>query len=85
MPLKELLGLNFGKYPKAKYEMYINHDLCYFFTTTIRSEENCLEELHKILTLHRHYDCKYYRIFKTVAGNRELLIQGTNPSYKQIA
>lgn len=45
---EEWRNYNFGAFPWAKYMLYVNGHMVYSFVTTVRSEENCIEELKGI-------------------------------------
>lgn len=63
----------FGKYPKAKYELWMGQWMFYWFTTTCRSPDECIklmiEKGRNSASQKKH---KFY-IYETVNGKRGIV------------
>ena len=68
---------NFGKYPKTKYQLFINKTISYSFVTTIRSEEQSVQALKEIATNSAGKYTRSYIITKTVANETTVLLKGS--------
>jgi len=43
--LRDIIEIKFGTFPKIKYSLYVNSYHVYWFVTTIRKEEECINLL----------------------------------------
>ena len=63
----------YNRYPKAKYELWMDCWLYYFFVTTCRSPEECLSiMIDKGKTSHAQGSTRF-KIYETVNGERKLI------------
>lgn len=81
IPEPEDLKIEFDIYQKTKYEIWINSDCIYFFVTTRYSEQECIEFLKTKIKENKYYTHKYYYVFKTVNGIRDMIHREYNPAY----
>ncbi len=65
--------LEFGRYPKAKYEIFGGKTFIYSFVTTIHSEEESIKLIKEKINEGSWYNV--IRIYKTVRGERILIHQ----------
>jgi hypothetical protein len=72
----ECYNYNFGKYPKAKYTLFLNNKPYYYFTTTIRDEEYCMDVMDKLISGMSFNDKKYYRVVKKTSEREKVLACG---------
>lgn len=71
--------IDFGRYPKAKYNLQVDGRVLYSFVTTIRSQENAIEELYKVIEIHRTDCTRGFKIYKVVDGWEEKIHEGKIP------
>jgi hypothetical protein len=75
---EKLCEYGFGKLPKRKYRLYISGALHYFFTTTIRTESECIEfmiEKVNCLLYDRHSRYSYTITSDSDGGGKEIILQ----------
>ena len=72
------MPIEFGSFEKAKYRAYGYGDrLLYFFTTTCRNEEDCINKLIEVMRETRSYNKFPFTILtKTVNGVETTLFNG---------
>lgn len=68
---------DFGKLEKAKYTLVIDRMTTYFFVTTIRPEDYCVEVLKNMALNGSKKKTRNYIIKKTVNGVTTVLYKGT--------
>ncbi len=68
---------SFGKYPKTKYQLFINKILSYSFVTTIRSEDDSVRALKEIAMRSVGKYTRSYQITKTVDEKTTILLKGS--------
>lgn len=74
---KYILTAYFDTYKKAKYRLIVNSCLVYFFVTTSRSENECIEILKEIVNATPIVSTKSYSITKTVDGVTTTIYKGS--------
>jgi len=72
--------MNFGTFPKVKYNLYINRSLTYFFVTTTKPEEDCIAILRKKAKEHM-CKMKYVKISKQIDGKETFIFKKSFTNY----
>ena len=62
---------------RTRYELRFGNYLGYFFVTTTRSEENCVELLIKMAHDRPAKKRKYFKIIKIKDGDKKVLFKGS--------
>lgn len=78
--LMDYIDMNFGTFPKAKYNLYINRKLIYFFVTTTKPEEDCIPILRKMAKEHMS-KLKYVKITKIIDGKETIIFKKCFTNY----
>lgn len=73
--------MRFNKFPKTKYTIYLNCTIFYEFTTTSRSEEECIEIMKKMISPLVYVNKKSYSAYAVSEGNKKLLFRGRTKCY----
>lgn len=68
--------IKFDKYKKAKYSLYINSYVSYFFVTTIHPEEKCLSFMMDRIDNFHLIGGFSYKVIKEVNGDKKIIAQG---------
>jgi hypothetical protein len=68
--------MEYNKYKKAKYSLYLRSDLYYSFVTTCRSEEECINILIDMATSTVRLDKKRFVITKKTDEESKVLFTG---------
>lgn len=68
--------IKYNKFPKTKYSLYINSVIKYAFTSTSKSEEECLEILESKAKSFNFMDDFSYKIYSERDGVKTLLGKG---------
>ena len=71
------LTVGMGLNKKAKYELYINKHLVYFFVTTTKTEADCIEILKEMAHNKPALVSRPFSIIKVKDGERKELFRGT--------
>jgi competence transcription factor ComK len=74
---KYTLTAYFDTYKKAKYRLIVNSYSVYFFVTTSRSENECIEILKEIVTSTQTLNSRSYTITKTTNGETTTIYKGS--------
>lgn len=69
----DVFSIEFGKYPKAKYELWMDCYIHYFFVTTCRSPEQCLEILIDKGRNSGSQGSTRFKIYQTINKERKLI------------
>lgn len=70
-----------GQYPKAKYVLEILNSNYYFFVTTSRSQEECIELMKEKSKNYRTKTTRSYKIYKIVDKKKEVIFKGSIKAY----
>jgi len=68
--------IQYNKFPKTKYILYIANASHYEFVTTSRSEEECVTILKNKTIGLTYMSNRYYKIFSEKNGEKKLLSSG---------
>mgnify|MGYP003658467649 CR=1 FL=1 len=74
---KHTLTAYFDTYKKAKYRLIINGNLSYFFVTTSRNENECIDILIEIVKSKQNFAWKGYLITKTTDEGTTTIYKGS--------
>lgn len=74
---KNTLTSYFGSYKKAKYRLIVNSNLAYYFVTTSRSEDECIEILKEMVNSTQSVNSRCYSITKTINGETTTIYKGS--------
>lgn len=72
--------IDFGRYPKAKYNLQVDGRVLYSFVTTRRDEDNCIKQLMKVIEIHRTDHVRGFKMFKVVDGWETKIHEGKIPA-----
>jgi len=74
---KNTLTSYFDTYKKAKYRLIVNSNLAYYFVTTSRSEDECIQILKEMVTSTQTVNSRSYTITKTTNGETTTIYKGS--------
>ena len=68
--------IEFGKFPKAKYTLYIANENRYFFVTTSKSEEEAIEIMKEKANLYKLRTKRSFYVKKKEGDKKTIIYKG---------
>lgn len=74
--LRDIIKIKCDIFPKAKYRLYINNAMRYYFVTTRYSEEKCIELMQERIKDYASSEIRYYKMVKVKDGKEIIIKRG---------